>query len=422
MSESLNRPIIHEPPVDPLEDTSPTGVRKLVSRPPKRRGAVLFQLVLSVGALAFTVAAAILYIQQGNRPVVTPPPPTIIIATQPATSIPTRSPPTANPEQPVKYEPPSPDVLAEMMMQPVSAAPPEEALYRQENAFTIAPARPRSSPMQYSIQVGDTIEKIAKKFNISQDTIIWNNDVGYINRLQIGTTLTILPVNGILYRPSADETIAAMAAKYKVSPYAIIDSEYNKLSSATPDTLIPANALDIMIPGGSTKTVAIYWQPTINRKKPTTNFGGSVKEGTVVFGGGAGSCGYQRDGGGDGGLGYPLNGYHVIRGFSSYHSGIDLADPTGTPVMAAGAGTVIFAGWSDWGYGNSIVIAHTPGLYTLYGHLSAIGVTCGQFVGRAQVIGRVGTTGNSTGPHLHFEVRVGDSLVPIDPVGKYGGF
>ncbi len=419
----LNQLNISEPPIDPLDDTNPTGLRKPLKI---RRRNPLPRLLLWVGALGFTTAAAILYVQQGNRPAPPAPPPIIIVATSAATNIPTAVPATDVPQQAVQFEPPSPDVLAEMMMRPANITPPEEVLYRQENAFTIAPARPRSGPIEYSIQVGDTIEKIAKKFNISQDTIIWNNDIGYINRLQVGTTFTILPVDGIWYKPSADETIQAMAAKYKVSPYAIIDSEYNKLGSAKPETLIPANALTIMIPGGTTKTIAIYWKPTINRKpatKPGSNFGGNTKEGEVVFGGGAGSCGYQRDGGGDGGLGYPLNaGYHVIRGFSSYHSGIDLADPTGTPVMAAGAGTVIFAGWSDWGYGNSIVIAHTPGLYTLYGHLSAINVSCGQFVGRAQIIGAVGTTGNSTGPHLHFEVRIGDNLVPIDPVGKYGGF
>jgi murein DD-endopeptidase MepM/ murein hydrolase activator NlpD len=213
-----------------------------------------------------------------------------------------------------------------------------------------------------------------------------------------------------------------MADKYKVSPYAIINSEYNHLQNAVPSSLIPANALQIMIPGGTTNKVAVYWKPTINLKPASacsSNCGSeNGKNGTIEFGGGPGSCGFQQNGGGDGNLRLPLSGYTVVRGFSSYHSGIDLAKPTGSPVYAAGTGTIIFAGWSDWGYGNSIVIAHTPGLMTLYGHLSQIDVSCGQFVKQGQLIGNVGSTGNSTGPHLHFEIRV--NQVPVNPTGYLG--
>jgi murein DD-endopeptidase MepM/ murein hydrolase activator NlpD len=85
-----------------------------------------------------------------------------------------------------------------------------------------------------------------------------------------------------------------------------------------------------------------------------------------------------------------------------------LGAPIGTTVFAADGGTVIFAGWSNWGYGNSIVVAHGR-LITLYGHLSRIGVTCGQGVSQGTPIGAVGSTGNSSGPHLHFEVRVGET-------------
>ncbi len=104
----------------------------------------------------------------------------------------------------------------------------------------------------------------------------------------------------------------------------------------------------------------------------------------------------------------------MTRGFSAGHTGIDLSAPTGTSVFAADAGTVIFAGWSNWGYGYSIVLAHGSYL-TLYGHLSAVSVSCGQRVGKGALIGAVGSTGNSSGPHLHFEVRPGG--VPVDPRG-----
>jgi lipoprotein NlpD len=108
-------------------------------------------------------------------------------------------------------------------------------------------------------------------------------------------------------------------------------------------------------------------------------------------------------------------GYQVIRGFFPGHTGIDLAMPAGTTVFAADGGTIIFAGWSNWGYGYSIVIAH-GGMLTLYGHLSRIGVSCGQRVSQGQPIGAVGSTGNSSGPHLHFEIRPGGGE-PVNPVG-----
>jgi murein DD-endopeptidase MepM/ murein hydrolase activator NlpD len=108
------------------------------------------------------------------------------------------------------------------------------------------------------------------------------------------------------------------------------------------------------------------------------------------------------------------SGFYIVRQeFTQIHSGIDLSATTNTPVLAAGSGTVVFAGWSNLGYGNTIVIAHGT-TFTLYGHLNSIGVSCGQAVTTGQSIGAVGTTGRSSGPHLHFEVRDA-SDVPQNP-------
>lgn len=96
------------------------------------------------------------------------------------------------------------------------------------------------------------------------------------------------------------------------------------------------------------------------------------------------------------------------------HEGIDIAAPSGTAIRAAAAGSVIYAGWLG-GYGNLVVLDHGNGLATAYGHQSSVAVGTGQSVAQGQVIGYVGSTGHSTGPHLHFEVRVNG--VPVDPLG-----
>jgi murein DD-endopeptidase MepM/ murein hydrolase activator NlpD len=101
-------------------------------------------------------------------------------------------------------------------------------------------------------------------------------------------------------------------------------------------------------------------------------------------------------------------------GTSSFHSAIDVAAPMGTPVAASRSGTVIYAGWSNRGYGNLIKIQHAGGAETWYAHNSKILVSVGQYVKQGEIISRVGTTGLSTGPHLHFELHEGGKA--IDPL------
>jgi murein DD-endopeptidase MepM/ murein hydrolase activator NlpD len=104
-----------------------------------------------------------------------------------------------------------------------------------------------------------------------------------------------------------------------------------------------------------------------------------------------------------------------VTGATAFHGGLDLAVPCGTPIKAAGTGTVLTAGWNSGGYGNMTLISHGNGMSTLYGHQSSIIVSAGQSVAQGQVIGYVGSTGKSTGCHLHFEVRVNGN--PVDPRG-----
>jgi len=419
--------VMQEPPFDP-EDTSPTGVFRRSEMPKtnprntdriRRRSQPWISWTLSAAALLVTIAAGIIYLQQNNTP--PPAPPTQVAVVIETTIVPTDVPtlsPTLPPDTADTAVPG--DVIAELLMKPADTAPPSDRLIRQQTAYTIAPVRPRAGNIEYVIRSGDTLDKISARFGLAKETIAWANDDKYINLLNPGDKLIILPVDGVLYKTKSDETIQSIATKYKVSPYAIIDSEYNKLQNANPSTVLPPE-LPVMVPGGISDEKPLYWNPPVQthdkagkvQQWVAPNAGASSNSaGDVSFAGGPGSCGFEPNVGG-GPLRVPLARYTVVRGFFPGHTGIDLQAPTGTPVYAAANGTVIFAGWSNWGYGNSIVLAHGA-LFTLYGHLSRINVSCGQQVSAGTPIGAVGTTGNSTGPHLHFEIR--PNGVPVNPV------
>ena len=133
--------------------------------------------------------------------------------------------------------------------------------------------------------------------------------------------------------------------------------------------------------------------------------------------------GSSGSGQGTGSLIWPVSGpvtspfgwrIHPILGYKKFHTGIDIGVGYGTPIHAADSGTVIYATWMG-GYGNVIIIDHGDGLSTLYAHQSSLAVGTGARVTRGQMIGYVGSTGFSTGPHLHFEVRVNGN--PVDPMG-----
>lgn len=429
-SEASELAVIQEPPFDP-EDTSPTGILRRsdaapATNPIRTRGPAWINWLLRGAAIMLTLAAAAIYIEQNRRPA--PVKPTNVAQGSPATvqatqvlTVPPPSSPTAPPVTSGSADVVPADVIAEILALPGDTAPAADKLYRQQTAFTIAPVRARAAPIEYKIQQGDTLDKIAQRFGISTDTIVWNNSDIFVNRLLPGDTLLIMPVNGIQYTTADGETIQSIGDKFKVAPFAIIDSEYNRLQNARPETSLPAN-FTLIIPGGSSTQKARYWNPGIVTR-PAVVTGGSGASanaaGEISFGGGPGSCGYQPNGGGTGRLRNPIGGnYTVIRGFFPGHSGIDLAAPVGTPVFAADGGTVIFAGWSNWGYGYSVVLAHGS-MLTLYGHMSRINVRCGQGVSQGTPIGAVGSSGQSSGPHLHFEIRPGGGE-PVNPVGYVG--
>jgi murein DD-endopeptidase MepM/ murein hydrolase activator NlpD len=228
----------------------------------------------------------------------------------------------------------------------------------------------------YTVVSGDTVRKIAGRFNISANTLYWANKsrLPYPESIQIGLRLLIPPVDGVVIVPTAGDTLDSLAKKYKVSTQAIA------IANVLPDDTVTAGEMLVI--------------PVEPNPMPTP------KPGCV------GSCSYSG-----GTLRVPIAGYfYISQYFSSRHPAIDLAAATGTPVVAAAGGKVIYAGWknSGAGAGGGIVvwINHNGKLYTTYNHLSAEFVKVGQTVAAGQRIGSVGETGNATGPHLHFEVWV----------------
>lgn len=375
-----------------------------------------------VGAVLLTAGAIILLL---TPPTATPTPAPNQTTSPAEVAIPTVTPDAVQPAIEGQAATPAPEVAAlpplapeaasAILNQPVvNLAAGESAIEfvrNTYNPFTIIPERPRSEVIQYEVQAGDTIFTIAERFGLKPETIAWSNDRTIIGGLRPGRQLNIMPVDGAYFTVSTEESVSDIASRFQVDPYTIIDSEFNDLFGAEPGTLVPVGTR-VVVPGGSAE--AITWTARVERSGDTSTSGGGGGSGQIVFEpGDAGSCGWTDNPGGSGNWTNPMGGpYNWSRGFTSWHPAVDLAATPGTPVKAALGGTVIFAGWNSYGYGYLIVLAHGP-YTTLYGHLSEIYVSCGQYVGAGQVIGGVGSTGDSSGPHLHFEIRSNDT--PQDP-------
>lgn len=273
--------------------------------------------------------------------------------------------------------------------------------------FTIIPNRSRTKMTVYVARQGDTIAAIAGRYGLTSETIAWCNDHRLAQWLRPGDVVNIPPADGACHTVLRTQglDIADIAEQYGIDdPYAIIEAPANDLAAVTPDFLAPSNTF-LFIPGG--EGAVITWNAPVQQDSA-----GNV----VAFDPSSPfSCGARSGGGAY--WSNPLPNGTFVRGFYAGHSGIDIAAATGTPIYAANSGPVLYAGWNNWGYGNTVVIGHGP-YSTLYGHMSSRNVGCGQTVMVGQVIGFVGSTGNSSGPHLHFEIRYLNQ--PADPSATTG--
>lgn len=241
----------------------------------------------------------------------------------------------------------------------------------------------------YTVKSGDTLTGIASRYGISMMTIWWANNLSAKDQLRVGQKLTIPPVNGLVITVKEGDTLDSLASKYKVD-----GSDILAVNEIEDPNLIIGQTL--ILPDAAGAPIAT--------PKPAPPSRSSVSSGGSSRSSGGGSSTYSG-----GKFAWPLvgGGNYISRGFIYGHYGLDIAADYGTKVIAAAAGQVTFAGWKNNGGGYQVWVAHGSGLFTTYNHLASVSVAVGESVGRGEQIGRNGSSGNSTGPHTHFEVWIG---------------
>ncbi len=236
----------------------------------------------------------------------------------------------------------------------------------------------------YTVKEGDTLSEIADMFGVSVNTIMWANNIKKSIAISEGDVLVILPVSGVRHTVKSGDTVAKIAKLYGADAEEI--ANYNGFDT---DEGLKIGT-EVIVPHG--EILAPKTPVTPGKKQP----GVSPSTAGKYAGLPAYSGYYIR----------PMAGGSKTQGIHG-NNGVDLANRSGAELYAAAAGTVIVARTGGWngGYGNYVVISHSNGTQTLYGHMLDVTVVPGQAVAQGQVIGHLGSSGNSTGPHVHFEIR-----------------
>ncbi|MBP9821263.1 MAG: peptidoglycan DD-metalloendopeptidase family protein [Candidatus Pacebacteria bacterium] len=234
----------------------------------------------------------------------------------------------------------------------------------------------------YIVRTGDSLAGIANMFDVSPNTIRWANNMGPKDSVRVGQELVILPVTGVRHTVKKGDTITSIAKKYGGDAEDI--AGYNGVGIG--DALALGDI--VIIPDGE---VSVVTTSTSSGKKTTSVIAKTSASGAAP------SSGYYIK---------PTNG-RLTQGFHGPYQAIDVGAPIGTPIYAAAAGRVIVSKSSGYngGYGLMVIIQHDNGSQTLYAHMSKVFAKVGQKVSQGEQIGAMGSTGRSTGSHLHFEVR-----------------
>lgn len=261
-----------------------------------------------------------------------------------------------------------------------------------EDPRTNISEKPRSEIIDYEVENNDTLSSIAQKFGITSDTIRWENDLKG-DSIKPGQILKILPESGVSYTVKSGDSLESVAKKFSAEQQPILDYPFNDV----PDDLSLKAGQLLIIPGGT---------------PPETKAPPKPKPQPQYLAQGPSSPAFTAPGGGQ--FIWPAGGT-LSQYFSWYHPGIDIANRSAPGIAASDGGTVVVAGWPDGsGYGNRVVIDHGNGYTSLYAHLSNVYVSPGQAISRGQLIGQMGSTGRSTGTHLHLEIHYkGVALNPL---------
>ncbi len=250
----------------------------------------------------------------------------------------------------------------------------------QSTLLLVPEERKRNESIKYIVEGGDTLFSIGQRYKISADAIRYVNNIADADTITVGQELSIPPISGIIHKVKKGDSIEAISKLYDVPSQAIADFNYLTDISALSvgsELVIP----DAKIPQAVAQT------PTSGTSYSQIQFETGFKKGWCIW---------------------PTTSRIVTQGFSWYHSGLDVATSWFSampPIFACSGGKVVKAGWDPTGYGIMVMIDHGNGVATLYGHMSKLYVSYGDYVKQGQQIGVMGSTGRSTGPHLHFEVR-----------------
>ncbi|OQX61180.1 MAG: hypothetical protein B5M51_08480 [Anaerolinea sp. 4484_236] len=294
-----------------------------------------------------------------------------------------------------------PDSDVEMPIFDPTAFFTDDGLTRAALIHTSIPTRARVDVLTYTVEQGDSVFAIADLFGLKPETILWGNTSALNDNphsLSPGQELNILPVDGTYHKWTEGESLANVADYYGVSIQSIIGWPGNHFDIYDFDAENPGIAANTMliIPGGKREMIN-YGPPVISRSNPA-----------IASTYGPGHCGAITQGAiGIGSFIWPtierwISGYDYNPGAN--HPAIDIAGSLGNSVWSVDNGVIVYSGWSNYGYGNLVVVDHGNGWQSLYAHLNSISVGCGQSVYQGTPIGALGSTGNSSGPHLHFEL------------------
>jgi len=258
------------------------------------------------------------------------------------------------------------------------------------------PRAPRTRTETYVVQENDTISTIAHRFGVNIGTILWNNNLSERQYIRPGDSLKIPPVSGILAVVKKGDTLTKIAARYDADAQEIMN-----FNNITADEQL-ALGVELMVPGGSPPQIV---QTQILASRPiSTNIPNVLTQQRPTnipkpADADASKLPQTR-------LLWPTPGHVITQYYGWNHTGVDIDGDYSSPLYAAADGVVEKAGWNSGGYGLMILIDHPNGMKTRYGHASKLFVKVGDPVKKGQVIAMMGTTGRSTGTHLHFEVYI----------------